>query len=220
MASNDPSQADSEMFLANNLETGADNDGIADPSDIAIDLCICDFDVKTSKEPSEQGANTDCNRLSSQEDIARCQEEVFAHHISSGDENSYKFHSAVGILEDILVSEQFSEIQSQFFEQYYDQFDYDEENKLVYMDIFQQYQATVEGYIEAELKSQVPEFSMEWFSKMMDKNQEFVDMGIYEILQSFGDFLAFKELMLRYKGEKDGNALDLSDLIMTSSYRV
>ncbi|KAI6650196.1 ADP-ribosylation factor-like protein 2-binding protein [Oopsacas minuta] len=195
------------------------NEAIADPCDIAIELCESDTLFSTV----EDKARLEKNNINNSGDMSRdigiyLSEEVFAHHISSGcDESLDKFNLAIGVIEDLLVSNKFSELQNKFFERYYTCFDYGEENKLNYMDIFQQYQSTVEGYIEQELLSQVPDFSMEWMFKMLSSQQDYVDMGIIEILNSFTDFLLFKELMLRYKGEKEGKGLDLSDLIMTSS---
>ena len=204
-----------------NITAEGRSDSIADPCDIAIDLCESNSLVSSALDDVILGMDdVDCRGITSSDvGVYSGSEEVFAHHVSSsGDKSLHKFNSAIGVLEDILVSDEFAELQNQFFEQFYVCFDYGEENKLNYMDIFQQYQSSIEGHIEQELRSQIPDFSMEWLSQMLSSHQDCVDMGVMEILHSFSDFLTFKDLMLRYKEEKEGRALDLSDLIMTSSF--
>ena len=194
------------------------SDSIADPSDIAIDLCESNSLASSALDHVILGMD-DIDCRSSEGVVCSGPEEVFAHHASTiGDKSLHKFNLAIGVLEDILVSDEFAELQNVFFEKFYNCFDYGEENKLNYMDIFQQYQSSIEGHIERELQSLVPDFSMEWLSQMLSSHQDCVDMGVMEILHSFSDFLTFKDLMLRYKEEKEGRALDLSDLIMTSSF--
>ena len=203
-----------------NITAEGRSDSIADPCDIAIDLCESNSLASSALDHVILGMDeVDCRYSSSSEVVYSGSEEIFAHHASPiGDKCLHKFNLAIGVLEDILVSDQFAELQNQFFDRFYACFDYGEENKLNYMDIFQLYQSSIEGHIERELQSQIPDFSMEWMSKMLSSHQDCVDMGVMEILHSFSDFLTFKDLMLRYKDEKEGRALDLSDLIMTSSF--
>ena len=195
---------------------------IADPNDISIDMCVSDSTVASSK------SNIQCekDKRNKTGDIPRnteayLTEEVFAHHASSGcDETLNKFNFAIGVIEDLLVSEKFAELQNKFFDRFYPSFEYGEENKLIYMDVFKQYQSIIERAIEQELQSQVAGFSMEWMSKMLNTHQDCVDMGVIEILNSLTDFLIFKDLMLGFKEEKEGKGIDLSDLIMTSSLNI
>eukprot|EP00800_Vazella_pourtalesii_P007030 TRINITY_DN19269_c0_g1_i1.p1 TRINITY_DN19269_c0_g1~~TRINITY_DN19269_c0_g1_i1.p1 ORF type:complete len:219 (+),score=39.95 TRINITY_DN19269_c0_g1_i1:43-699(+) len=195
------------------------NEVIADPNDIAIDMCASNSTVTSSQynvhSESDSGEKT---RDISQNMRAYSNEEVFAHHTSSGsDKELDKFNFAIGVIEDLLVSDGFAELQNKFFGRFYSSFEYGEENKLSYMDIFQQYQSSLERTIEQELQSQVAGFSMDWMSKMLSTHQDCVDMGVIEILNSLTDFLTFKDLILGFKEEKEGKGIDLSDLIMTSS---
>lgn len=53
-------------------------------------------------------------------------------------------------------------------EQYYYEFDYSEENKLIYMDIFNEYTQKLECYIVKELNRKMDNnFNMEYFTKIL-----------------------------------------------------
>ena len=198
------------------------NEVIADPNDIAIDMCVSDsidkssqYNIPFERDHGDETGDTPRNIG------AYLTEEVFAHHASSGSDKALdKFNFAIGLIEDLLVSDRFAQLQNKFFDRFYSSFEYGEENKLSYMDIFQQYQSIIERTIEQELQSQVAGFSMEWMSKMLFAHQDCVDMGVIEILNSLTDFLVFKDLMLGFKEEKEGRGIDLSDLIMTSSLTI
>lgn len=54
-------------------------------------------------------------------------------------------------------------IQTNFLEKYYKEFEDDEENRLIYMDIFKKYLSTVEKYIEEQLTNRIPGFNLKEF---------------------------------------------------------
>lgn len=54
-------------------------------------------------------------------------------------------------------------IQTNFLEKYYKEFEDDEENRLIYMDIFKKYLSTVEKYIEEQLTNRIPGFNLKQF---------------------------------------------------------
>ena len=45
------------------------------------------------------------------------------------------------------------------------EFEATEENKLCYTNIFKEYQDQIEGYLMARLAQEVPDFTMDYFSK-------------------------------------------------------
>eukprot|EP00742_Colponemidia_sp_Colp-10_P003545 GILJ01003776.1.p1 GENE.GILJ01003776.1~~GILJ01003776.1.p1 ORF type:complete len:217 (-),score=53.71 GILJ01003776.1:139-735(-) len=110
-----------------------------------------------------------------------------------------KFDLMIGALEDIVVDRAFQTMQASFFNTNCHHFEDADENKLIYMDIFQNYTQTIEGYLEQRLKESVEGFVMEELLRLLDERQEEVPAEIFEMLLSFGDFGTFKELMLSYK---------------------
>ncbi|XP_058954746.1 ADP-ribosylation factor-like protein 2-binding protein [Pocillopora verrucosa] len=128
-----------------------------------------------------------------------------------------KFDTTVGHIEDIIMEEKFQSMQHDFKEKYYQHFTDEEENKLIYMDIFQEYVALVENYIEEELKKRISGFSMEEFSKSLESRHDQIGGDILEMLMSFTDFMTFKEMFLEYRSEKEGTGMDFSDLLTITS---
>jgi ADP-ribosylation factor 2-binding protein len=109
------------------------------------------------------------------------------------------FDTIVGRLEDIVMSHEFSAIQDRFVQSYCSEFTDEEENKLIYMDIFQKYQSEIEKYIETRLK----DVDMKQFTRMLMQRQNEIDGPLFEMLLSFSDFHVFKELMLSYNFVND-----------------
>ncbi|CAH3141866.1 unnamed protein product [Porites lobata] len=128
-----------------------------------------------------------------------------------------KFDTTVGHIEDIVMEERFQTMQRDFKEKYYHHFTDEEENKLIYMDIFKEYVSQIEHYIQDELKKRIPGFSMEEFSKSLERRHDQIGGDILEMLLSFTDFLAFKQMFLDYKAAKEGTGMDLSDLLTITS---
>lgn len=82
------------------------------------------------------------------------------------DNSDSEFNSIIGHIEDIIMQENFLNLLSTFMENHYLEFDYNnEENKLIYMDIFQKYTETIEKYIEEELRKDIDNFDMDKFEK-------------------------------------------------------
>ena len=81
------------------------------------------------------------------------------------------------------------------------------------MDIFQQYVASIEKFIDGKLKAQLPWFSMPEFLNMLKSRGDQVDGEVFDMLASLGDFQLFKELILDYKDEKEGKGMDLTGLL-------
>ncbi|XP_070616853.1 ADP-ribosylation factor-like protein 2-binding protein [Erythrolamprus reginae] len=143
------------------------------------------------------------------------EEENFGVSISSP--SDAEFDAIVGYLEDIVMDNDFQLIQRNFMDKYYREFDDTEENKLVYTPIFNEYICLVEKYIEAKLLDRIPGFNMSSFTLSLQQHKDEIAGDIFDMLLTFTDFLAFKEMFLDYRAEKEGRGLDLSaGLVVTS----
>ncbi|KAM9090989.1 LOW QUALITY PROTEIN: ADP-ribosylation factor-like protein 2-binding protein [Megaptera novaeangliae] len=141
------------------------------------------------------------------------EEESFALSISST--SDAEFDAVVGYLEDIIMDDEFQLLQRNFLDKYYQEFEDTEENKLTYAPIFNEYISLVEKYIE-QLLERIPGFNMAAFNTLQHHKDE-VAGDIFDVLLTFTDFLAFKEMFLDCQAEKEGRGLDLSSgLVVTS----
>lgn len=116
------------------------------------------------------------------------------------------------------MNEDFSVMQDNFFSRHCSTFTEDEENKLEYTEIFNEYIDTIEKHIERNLD----EVNLQEFCASLNDRQGQIDGSLLELLLSFSDFQIFKEMMLSFKhgngnggfaGEGDpglGFGLDLS----------
>ncbi|XP_072278930.1 ADP-ribosylation factor-like protein 2-binding protein isoform X2 [Pyxicephalus adspersus] len=136
------------------------------------------------------------------------EEENFSLSVSSP--KDAEFDCVVGHLEDIIMDEEFQVLQRNFMEKYYKEFEDTEENKLSYTPIFNEYICLVEKYIEDQLLERIPAFNMSAFISSLQSHQQEIAGDIFDILLTFTDFLAFKEMFLDYKAEKEGRGIDLS----------
>ncbi|CAD6208659.1 GSCOCG00010635001-RA-CDS [Cotesia congregata] len=131
------------------------------------------------------------------------------YNFDSNDCNS-SFNEVIGHIEDILIETDFQKTQQHILEKYWREFDSGEENKLIYMIIFEEYHKTIENYIETNLKKIIPKFSMEMLFKQLSDNSSKLEGEVFDILYALTDFLAFKEMILDYKAVKEGKVQDLS----------
>ncbi|XP_049317598.1 ADP-ribosylation factor-like protein 2-binding protein [Bactrocera dorsalis] len=133
------------------------------------------------------------------------------------------FDDVIGHIEDIVLGEDFQALHNDFLEKYWHCIENTEENKLVYMDIFQEYTNTFETFLIKELCARMPDFNMSQFAEELEKNEAFDDVlssgEIIELLHSFNNFETFKELMLDYRSAKEGQMEHLdSNILITTSY--
>ncbi|KAM4721307.1 ADP-ribosylation factor-like protein 2-binding protein [Rhinophrynus dorsalis] len=136
------------------------------------------------------------------------EEEHFTLSISSP--KDAEFDCVVGHLEDIIMDDNFQLLQRGFMDKYYKEFDDAEENKLIYTSIFNEYICLLEKFIEEQLIERIPTFNMTSFIASLQSHQQEMAGDIFDILLTFTDFVAFKEMFLDYKAEKEGRSLDLS----------
>ncbi|KAJ9584917.1 hypothetical protein L9F63_020723 [Diploptera punctata] len=127
------------------------------------------------------------------------------------------FDSVIGHIEDILMEEGFQDLQKSFMEKYWHEFDDDDENKLCYMDIFNEYINIIERHIETHLTNKIPNFSMAKFIEHLQMRRNELDGEVFEMLFTFSDFIAFKEMFLDYRAVKTGTIQDLSVGICVTS---
>ncbi|XP_062501743.1 ADP-ribosylation factor-like protein 2-binding protein [Corticium candelabrum] len=144
-------------------------------------------------------------------------EEVLAEGRSS--RSDAQFDETVGHIEDIIVSQEFEDLQNEFMEKHYHEFEDVEENKLVYTTIFKEYTSLVETRIDKELQRRMRDFQIDRFLKNLEQRKDEIDEQICDMLLTFTDFLRFKQMMLDYKKTKEGLVPDLEGLVITSQFK-
>uniref|UniRef100_F7C1D6 ADP-ribosylation factor-like protein 2-binding protein n=1 Tax=Ornithorhynchus anatinus TaxID=9258 RepID=F7C1D6_ORNAN len=77
----------------------------------------------------------------------------------------------------------------------------------------------MEKYIEEQLLERIPGFNMPAFTATLLQHKDEVAGDIFDMLLTFTDFLAFKEMFLDYRAEKEGRGLDLSSGLVVTSCR-
>uniref|UniRef100_A0A3B4AUV1 ADP-ribosylation factor-like protein 2-binding protein n=2 Tax=Periophthalmus magnuspinnatus TaxID=409849 RepID=A0A3B4AUV1_9GOBI len=137
--------------------------------------------------------------------------------ISSSSASEAAFDATVGCIEDIIMENEFQQLQHSFMEKYYTEFDDSDENKLTYTQIFNDYVDLLEKHLEQQLTERISDFNMNTFIPLLMERKEEVTPDILDMLLTFTDFMAFKEMFLEYKAEKEGRGVDLSQgLVITS----
>ncbi|KAF4019748.1 hypothetical protein G4228_011526 [Cervus hanglu yarkandensis] len=109
-----------------------------------------------------------------------------------------EFDAMVGYLEDIIMDDEFQLLQRNFMDKYYREFEDTEENKLTYTPIFNKDISLVEKHIEEQQLERIPGFNMEAFTTTLQHHKDEVAGDISDMLLTFTDFLAFKEMFLDY----------------------
>ncbi|KAJ6638480.1 ADP-ribosylation factor-like protein 2-binding protein [Pseudolycoriella hygida] len=136
---------------------------------------------------------------------------------SNGNQCTEYFNRVIGFVEDIVVSEEFQSLQRNFLEKHYQEFDDNEENKIIYTDIFKEYTSLMEFYIINHLNFRMNgSFQMEKFAQELQNMKPGLDGEIFELLFSLTDFLTFKDLILDYKASKNGRFEGLANGIIVT----
>ncbi|XP_026166890.1 ADP-ribosylation factor-like protein 2-binding protein isoform X1 [Mastacembelus armatus] len=137
--------------------------------------------------------------------------------VSSSSDADTAFDAVIGCIEDIIMEEEFQQLQQSFMEKHYLVFEDSDENKLSYTPIFNEYVELLEKHLEQHLMERIPGFNMNTFIELLMQHKEEVPGDIFDMLLTFTDFMAFKEMFLEYRAEKEGRGLDLSQgLVVTS----
>lgn len=129
------------------------------------------------------------------------------------------FDEIIGHIEDILLEDEFHSIQKKFLDDYWDVFEPVEENKLIYTDIFNEYNKTVENYIVNYLQKLIPHFNINIFLEHLNNKQNELEGEVFEVLSTFTDFTSFKEMFLDFRAVKEGKVQDLSCGISVTSLK-
>nr|XP_012151127.1 PREDICTED: ADP-ribosylation factor-like protein 2-binding protein isoform X2 [Megachile rotundata] len=109
------------------------------------------------------------------------------------------FDEIIGHIEDILLEDEFYAIRNKFLDTYWEVFEPIEENKLIYTDIFDEYTKALESYIVNYLQKIIPHFNINTLLKYLNNRQKELDGEVFEVLSTFTDFVAFKEMFLDYR---------------------
>ncbi|XP_035498353.2 ADP-ribosylation factor-like protein 2-binding protein isoform X2 [Scophthalmus maximus] len=141
-------------------------------------------------------------------DMIDIDEDNFA--ISSSSPAFAAFDAVIGCIEDIIMEGEFQQLQQNFMEKYYLEFDNTEEIKLSYTPIFNEYVDLLGKRLEQQVMERIPGFNMDKFIELLTQHKEEVMDNIFDLLLTFTDLTAFKETFLEYKAEKEGRGLDLS----------
>lgn len=141
------------------------------------------------------------------------EEESFAVSTSAAEA---EFDAVVGSMEDIIMDAEFQVLKRNFMDKYYQEFKNTKENKLTYPAIFNKNLSFIEKYIENQLLERIPGYNMAIFTTTLKHHNDEMVHDVFNML-TFTDFLAFKEMFLEYRTEKEGRRLDLcSGLVVTS----
>lgn len=134
-------------------------------------------------------------------ELDRDEEEVYAANVTAED---MEFDGIMGALEDILMSEAFTQLQAAFCQSHCAAFDDAEENKHEYYAIFRQYSTLVASHIEGRLAETIDNFSINDFTQTVLLRKDEGD--VFDLLRGVSDFLEFKQMMLAHKR---GESLEL-----------
>ena len=154
------------------------------PQAMALDVGGEDFDDVVDGAPlmSEEGG----------------EEETFAE--SSSDKPQDSFDAVLTELEVLMMDEELNARVDAFTREHCMKFDAGDENKLEYTSLFAEYTGMVEAYIEERVGASVASFDMASFcatlSERAQSDDGLLDQPAFEMLVSYSDFDAFKQLML------------------------
>jgi ADP-ribosylation factor-like protein 2-binding protein len=120
---------------------------------------------------------------------------------TSVDKETEIFDRTIGLIEDLIMDDEFRSIQQLFVEKYSKEFDPTcEENKLIFTDIHREYLTVIEDFIINKIKRSQVDFDLNKFMKQLELRQDELFEGeIFEFLLTFTDFLAFKQWMIEHR---------------------
>ena len=119
------------------------------------------------------------------------------------DDADIRFDNAVALLEKLVHDEGFEARQQAFFLEHCEEFTDEEENKLIYTDIFNRYTAQIEDLVLLRLTIEIPGFDLEEFMELLEERHTEVSGEALDILASCTDFEAFKQTMLAVRQQED-----------------
>ena len=129
-------------------------------------------------------------------------EDDFEESIVNKNSEDFKFDCFTEALQEIVIKDEFENMQNSFCEKYYKVFEDKAENKLEYTKIFNEYTKKAEKFLEDNLKKMVPQYNIDDFYKMLESKKFKMDDQLLDTLLNIADFQNFKEMMLAYKRSK------------------
>ncbi|KAJ3412320.1 ADP-ribosylation factor-like protein 2-binding protein [Chytridiales sp. JEL 0842] len=152
-------------------------------------------------------------------DLGSSEEDLWDSSCSPSTPEDQLFDDIIGTLEDVLMDEEFERLRDGFMKANYMHFETEDgaENKLIYMDLFQSYTKQVETFLETRLQRLIPGFTMPDFLLLLKNRPDQVVGDVFDMLSLLGDFEEFKDMMVSYKKEKEGTAIDLSGLLAVTT---
>ena len=153
--------------------------------------------------------------------------EAFEYHGERSSAEDREFDQYIGALEEVLMDNRFSDVQSQFCEKYcgnlktlsdfqlfmksiVDEFEDSDEYKLSYTRIHEEYVEIVEKLLVESMSRKIDAFDMNRFETLLSERKDEIGDDILSILLSFDDIEEFKELMLSHKKEKTEESKSLA----------
>lgn len=117
-----------------------------------------------------------------------------------------RFNSAVNSVDEVITEPSFVETLKAFTAKHCDVFEPTEENKLEYTPIFESYAKLVDEYVDQRLVEKGVD--LQWFMKVLPDHMDSPDAhprtgAVLELLSSFDDFHAFKDMMLQQKKARE-----------------
>ena len=103
-----------------------------------------------------------------------------------------QFDEVVGLLEDIVSSDEFASLQQNFILAHCQDFSAFDELSHNTFAIFNSYQTLLEGFIRNIIGGDV----LSHFCEILPNRQEEIDGPLFELLLSFSDFQQFREIMV------------------------
>eukprot|EP00933_Yihiella_yeosuensis_P055917 TRINITY_DN54887_c0_g1_i1.p1 TRINITY_DN54887_c0_g1~~TRINITY_DN54887_c0_g1_i1.p1 ORF type:complete len:219 (+),score=63.87 TRINITY_DN54887_c0_g1_i1:65-721(+) len=135
------------------------------------------------------------------------EEEEFEITGDTGSKADAVFDRQVEVLQETVLDDSFQVMLDNFLKEHCQQFEATDENKLCYTDIFNRYQALIEGHLEKTMAKAIPGFSMEAFlAELEQRGEDEIDSAVLDLLLSLADFSSFKEQMLAAKDASSGMA--------------
>jgi len=142
------------------------------------------------------------------------------------DEATNRFDSMMGALEGMVISDEFGAMQDAFCRAKCGMFVEEEENRVEYMPIYEDWVATLEGHLAdalAERGGDMGEF-VGMLVEKCERERDVLEGDVFDLLMSMIDFEAFKEMMLSYKRgmemEAEGGAADGSFMLEVTQLKV
>jgi len=144
------------------------------------------------------------------------EEEILAKgsYTSSDAESDRQFDVLIGILETMLLDDEFVSIVNNFGSKYCMEFEQDSVNKLIYTERFVQYNEMIEHFMEKyvieRMKEEGISTTMHQIEDMVSNRLDEITGDVLDVLLSFSDFEEFKQMMLSHKDQAtNGNLRSL-----------